>query len=119
MKIRLLLIAVLSAISFALHAQNADSTKSSNEISFNGHVIRIYKAGTNGYGYDIFYRNSLVIHQNNNPFTASPGGLKNKGDAIRIAKWQTIHLDPSNQQMAPGSQTVPIEVARQLKIAVN
>lgn len=119
MKTRLLLIAVLSAMSFALHAQNADSAKSSNEIFFNGHVIRIFKAGANGYGYDVFYQNSLVIHQINNPFTVSPGGLKNKDDAIRIAKWQTMHLNPANPHMATGSQTVPIQVARQLNIAVN
>jgi hypothetical protein len=25
-----------------------------------------------GYGYDIFYNNNLLIHQNNNPFTGSP-----------------------------------------------
>ena len=119
MKTRLLLIAVLSAMSFALHAQIADSTKNSNEILFNGHRIRIYKTAATGYGYDIFYQNSLVIHQENNPFTGSPGGLKNKDDAIRIAKWQTMHLNPANPLMATGNKTVPIEVARQLSIPVN
>ena len=69
MKTRLLFIAVLSTISLASYAQVADSAKSSNEIAFNGYVIRIYKTAPAGYGYDIFYQNNLVIHQQNNPFT--------------------------------------------------
>ena len=118
MKTRLLLIAILSTISFELNAQNADSTKRPNEILFNGYTIRTYKAAT-GYGYDIFYQNNLVIHQKNNPFTASPDGLKNKEDALKIAKWQIIHLNPVNHQMVQGRQTIPMEVARQLNIIVN
>lgn len=119
MKTRLLFIAVLSAMSFTLHAQIADSTKNSNEILFNGHIIRIYKTAATGYGYDIFYQYRLVIHQQNNPFTASPGGLKNKDDALRIAKWQVLHLNPANQHMIQSRQAVPMEVARQLNITVN
>jgi hypothetical protein len=117
MKTRLLFIAVLSAISFALNAQNADS--SSNETLFDGHIIRIYKNVATGYGYDIFYQDNLIIHQKSNPFTASPDGLKNKEDALKIAKWQIIHLPPANHQMVQGRQTIPMEVARQLNITIK
>ena len=119
MKTRLLFIVLLSGISIALNAQNADSMKISNEIFFNGHVIRIIKSSAVGYGYDIFYQNNLLIHQRDNPFTKSPDGLKNKEDVVRIAKWQIIHLIPVNHQMILAAQTVPMEVARQLNIAVN
>ncbi len=119
MKTRLLCIAVLSAISFASNAQNAESTKSSNAILFSGHVIRIYKTAPAGYGYDIFYRGNLVIHKQNNPFTGSHGGLKNKDDALKVAKWQTLQVNPVNHQVIRSSENVPIEVARQLNIAVN
>lgn len=119
MKTRLLLIAVLTAISFSLHAQTADSTKLSNGVLFNGYTIRIFKTAGSGYGYNIFYQNRLEIHQEHNPFTNAPGGLKIKDDALRIAKWQVIHLNPTDQRIAQSPQTVPIEVAHQLNITLN
>jgi hypothetical protein len=118
MKNRLLLIAVLSAIMFQLHAQTKD-LKNTSDVVFNGHTIRAYKTIGTGYGYDIFYNNNLLIHQNNNPFTGSPEGLKNKEDALKLAKWQVIHLNPVSHQLPSDLQTVPKEVAQQLKIAIN
>lgn len=118
MKNRLLLIAVFSAITFHLHSQTSDQ-KNSDEIVFNNHTIRVYKTAGTGYGYDIFYNNNLLIHQNNNPFTGSPEGLKNKEDALKLAKWQVIHLNPVTHQLPQGIQPVPKEVAQQLKIATN
>jgi hypothetical protein len=118
MKNRLLLIAMFSAIMLNLHAQTEDS-KSSNEIAFNGHTIRVYKNSGTGYGYDILYNSNLLIRQNNNPFTGSSDGLKNKEDAIKIAKWQVIHINPVTHKIPPGVQPVPKEVAHQLNIATN
>jgi len=118
MKNRLLLIAVFSAIMSQVHAQTKD-LKSTSEIVFNGHTIRVYKTIGTGYGYDVFYNNNLLIHQTNNPFTGSPNGLKNQEDALKLAKWQVIQLNPVTHQLRPGMQTVPKEVARQLNIATN
>ena len=118
MKNRLLLIAVFSAIMFQLHAQTKD-LKNTSDVVFNGLTIRVYKTIGTGYGYDIFYNSSLLIHQNNNPFTGSPEGLKNKEDALKLAKWQVIHLNPISHQLPPGMQIVPKAVAQQLKITTD
>ncbi len=119
MKTRLLLIAVLTAMSCSLHAQTKDSTTLSNDVVFNGYTIRVFKTTGAGYGYNIFYQNRLKIRQERNPFTNAPGGLKIKDDALRVAKWQVIHLNPADQRMAQSPQTVPIEVAHQLNITLN
>ena len=126
MKKRLLLLALVSALVVALNAQTSDPVKnpkeiSFNEISFHGHVIRLYKTAASGYLYDIFFQNNLVIHQNENPFTGAAAGLSTKEDALKIAKWQIIHLYPNNRNGQPGNnlQKIPIEVARQLNISVN
>src|ERR1700748_3587844 len=101
MKNRFLFIAVFSAIMFQLQAQTKDLQRTSED-GFNGHTIRVYKTIGTGDGYDIFYKSKLLIHQNNNPFTGSPNGLKNKEDALKLAKWQVIHLNPVTHQLPPG-----------------
>ncbi len=109
---------MFSAIMLNLHAQTGD-LKSSKEIIFNGYALRVYKTTGSGFGYDIFYNNTLLIHQNNNPFTGSPNGLKNQEDALKLAKWEAVHLNPVTHQLPLGMQTVPKEVAQQLKITTN
>ena len=115
------MLALASAIVAELNAQAPDPTKNSNEISFNNHVIRVYKTSSSGYLYDIFFKNKLVIRQHDNPFTKAPDGLKTKEDALKIAKWQIIHLYPNNRNGQPGNnlQKIPTAVARQLNISVN
>src|SRR5690348_9787715 len=103
MRNRLLFIAVFSAISFYVHAQVRD-LKKTNQTVFNGYTIRVFNTIGTGYGYDIFYNNSLLIHQNNNPFTGSPNGLNNQEDALKLAKWQVIHINPVTHQLPPGMQ---------------
>ena len=119
MEKRLLILPLVLTIMVELNAQTSDLNKNSNEISFNGHVIRVYRTTSSGYIYDIFFQNHLIIHQNNNPFTGSADGLRTKEDGLKIAKWQIIHLDPLHRQPISGPQKVPIEVARQLKISGN
>ena len=115
------MLALASAIAVALNAQAPGSTNNSNEISFNNHVIRVYKTSSSGYLYDIFFKNNLVIHQTDNPFTGTPGGLKTQEDALKIAKWQIIQLFANNRSGQPGNnlQKIPIEVARQLNITID
>ena len=118
MRDRLLLVAVFSAIMFQVHAQSKD-LKKTNEIVFNGYTIRVFKTIGTGYGYDIFYNSNLLLHQNNNPFTGSPNGLNNQEDALKVAKWQAIQINPLTHQLPPVIRAVPKEVAPQLKINTN
>jgi len=114
MKKRLLLSTLLAVFSVLLYGQS----NASNEISFNGHSIRVFKLGSGGYGYDISYQNRLVIHQSKNPFNESASGLKTAEDALKLAKWQTLHLNPTSQTAMP-SKAIPRQVARQLNIDTN
>ena len=118
---KLVLLLVASTIFVALNAQIQDSKKSPNEFFFHNHLIRIHKATSSGYLYDIFFQSKLVIQQKQNPFTGTSDGLKTKDDALKIAKWQIIHLYPSNRNGQPGNnlQKIPMAVARQLDISVN
>jgi len=121
MKKQLLMFALVSAIVVELNAQTPPSIKKPNEIIFNNHVIRVYKTSSSGYLYDIFFKDNPVIQQKDNPFTGNSDGLKTKEDALKIAKWQIIHLYPNNRNGQPGNnlQKIPMEVARQLNISAN
>jgi hypothetical protein len=118
MKKSMLLLAALFVVMLTIKAQSKSSPKTPNDVVFMDHVIRLYEAPS-GYLYDIFYQNNLVIHQNKNPFDQTPNGLSTKEDAIKIAKWQIIHIDPLHRQKNKGPQEIPNSVARQLKISSN
>ena len=118
MKKSVLLVAALFGIVLTIKAQSKISPKTLNDVVFMDHVIRIYEAQS-GYLYDIFYQNSIIIHQDKNPFDQSTNGLQTKDDAIKIAKWQIIHIDPLHRPEKKGPQQIPHSVARQLKINLN
>ncbi|MEO6719635.1 MAG: DUF4907 domain-containing protein [Ferruginibacter sp.] len=117
MKRRFLLLTPLLALSFLSHAQSA-SPAIPTEIQFNGHSIRLFQTLNHGFGYDIYYKNALVVHQDVNPYNKSTEGIKNKDDAIKTAKWQVLHLSPADRQQMK-KQAIPIEVAQQLNIQTN
>jgi len=119
MKTSLLLLAVACLMLVQLHAQSTASAKAPDEILFFGHTIRVYKATSPGFLYDILLQNKLIIHQSSNPFTGSPDGLKTQDDAIKVAKWQIVHFDPMHRQALNNNQLLPKEVARQLSIEFN
>jgi hypothetical protein len=119
MKKRLLLLTASAALFSFCNGQTAAPAKTPDDIQFNGYQIHLFQTVDHGYGYDILYQNALVRHQNNNPYTNSPAGLKNLEDAVKTAKWQVIHLTPPGKQLQPGKQTIPMAVAAQLKIALN
>ena len=114
----MLLLAALFGVMLTIKAQSKSLPKTPNEVVFMDHVIRLYESPS-GYLYDIFYQNNLVIHQNKNPFDQTTNGLSTREDAVKIAKWQVIHIDPSHRQENKGAQQVPNSVARQLKINAN
>jgi hypothetical protein len=119
MKNKLLLLTVFCALFFASQSQTNKPLEDSNDIPFNGYVIKIFKNSSQGYGYDIFSRNVIVVHQDTNPYTNSTSGIKLKDDAIKTAKWQIIHLPATNNQQPKPKQNIPVEVARQLNITLN
>jgi hypothetical protein len=118
MKKSMLLLAALFCVLLTIEAQSKSSPKTPNDVVFMDHVIRLYK-GSSGYLYDVFYQNNLVIHQDKNPFDQTTNGLRTEEDAIKIAKWQIIHLDPLLRQKTKTPQEIPNSVARQLKISSN
>jgi len=108
-----------SFIAFILVARSQHSNSGNNDknvVIFNNYIIQLKPLSGNGYGYDIIYQQKLLVHQDKNPFTQEPGGLKNKEDAIRVAKWQVLRLMPSLKQQLLNNPQIPIEVARQLNI---
>lgn len=118
MKKSMLLLAALFGIMLTIKAQSKSSPTTPNDVVFMDHVIRIYEAPS-GYLYDIFYQNNLIIRQDKNPFDQTTNGLQTKEDAIKIAKWQIIHIDPLHRQEKKGPQQIPNSVARQLQISTN
>lgn len=119
MKKKLTLFTVLTAIAFTSHAQVNTSNKTTEEVLFNRHQIRLYQTPDNQYGYDILFENAVILHQNNHPFANTSIMLKTKEDAIRLAKWQVIHISPLNGRRPLISRPIPNEVSRQLKISTN
>jgi hypothetical protein len=122
MKKRLLLIACCVTFFCSTKAQSYSGVNSQNEELFNNYLIRVFVTSTKGYCYDVLFNNNIVIHQVNNPFTNAPEGLSSKADAFKAAKWQIIHLSlPSAtyNRFQNAHQTIPIQVAKQLKIAIQ
>jgi|SRR6185436_14889274 hypothetical protein len=118
MKKSMLLLAALFCVLLTIEAQSKSSLKTPNDVVFMDHVIRLHK-GSSGYLYDVFYQNNLVIHQDKNPFDQTTNGLRTEEDAIKIAKWQIIHIDPLHRQQKKGPEQIPSSVARQLQISSN
>jgi hypothetical protein len=122
MKKKLLLIACCVTTLCSIKAQSFSGANSQNEELFNNYLIRVFVTSTKGYCYDVLFKNNIVIHQVNNPFTNAPAGLNSKADAFKAAKWQIIHLSlPSSSynRFQNPNQCIPIQVAKQLKIAIQ
>jgi len=117
MKKTMLLIGLLVVISLATRSQ--ENSKFSGPIFFSGRVIQIHRLPAGGFGYDILQQNRIVVHQDRNPFTGLPQGLKTEQDAIKVAKWQSAHLGSTEHPAATNEHTIPKDVARQLNIATN
>ena len=117
MKKTFFLLVPLFACSILSYAQTT-APASPSEIQFNDHLIRLFQTGSHGYGYDIYYKSALIVHQDTNPYTKSAEGIKNKEDAVKTAKWQVLHLSPADYQQIK-TQTIPPEVAQQLNIQIN
>ncbi len=100
------------------HAQVPPAGSSNNSI-YMGHIIRLIPAGSNGFGYDIFFKSKIVVHQTRNPFTLAPTGLRSSDDALKVARWQVQQLWHDKNHAAILNNHVSLGVARQLSIAIN
>jgi len=118
MKKRLLLLAAFAVMLVVAQAQTT-SHQPADDISFNGYTIHLQKISSGGFIWDIISKGKVIVHQVNNPFNGSPDGLKNREDAIKVAKWQAIHINPATGQSIVRMQQLPVEVARQLKITIE
>lgn len=119
MKTKLFLFTLLTAFFLSALAQVNKPVKDPVEITFNGYVIRVFQTPDHGYGYNIFYNDALILHQDVNPYNQSPAGIKLKEDAVKTAKWQVIHFPLAKKPQQIQRQVIPMEVARQLNITID
>src|SRR5580658_7793288 len=110
---------VLSAFFISGANAQSPSDSSNNNSIYIGYQIRLIAAGSNGFGYDIFFKSKIVVHQARNPFTRAPTGLRSSDDALKIAHWQVQQLWHGNKHVAIVNSHVPKAVAKQLNITIN
>jgi hypothetical protein len=95
------------------------SGNSNNNSVYMGYIIRLIPAGSNGFGYDIFFNSKIVVHQPRNPFTLAPTGLRSSDDALKVAHWQVQQLWHDKNHAAVINRLVPKYVAKQMNITIN
>lgn len=99
--------------------QIVTSSYTTGEIIFEGYLIRVLPINSNGFGYNIYFKNKMVVQQLNNPFNSSPLGLKGKEDAFKIAKWQVQQLHQRRSTALIKNQRFTGSVAKKLSISTN
>ncbi len=120
MKRMILLNALLLLIFYSVNAQQPQpSDNGNNRVSFAGYLIKIIPLNGNGFGYDIFFKNRLVVHQWVNPFTLAPTGLKEKEDVLKIARWQIMQMHRSPANRTTKNQLIAKDVAKRLDISIK
>jgi hypothetical protein len=112
-------IIVLSAFCMSRANAQVPPASSSNNSVYMGYLIRLIPAGNNGFGYDIFFKSKIVIHQPRNPFTLAPTGLRTSDDALKVAHWQVQKLWHDGNRGPVMNTLVSKSVAKQLKITIN
>lgn len=111
---------IVLSVFFAPHvnAQAAPGNSNSNSV-YMGYIIRLIPAGSNGFGYDIFFKSKIVVHQSRNPFTLAPTGIRNSDDALKVAHWQVQQLWHQRQHAVIADRLISRDVAKQLNITIN
>jgi hypothetical protein len=111
-------IIVLSGLLISRANAQVPSGGANNSV-YMGYVIRLIPAGSNGFGYDIFFRSKMVAHQPRNPFTLAPTGLRSSDDALKVARWQVQQFWGGKRQEAIMNRHISKDVAKQLHITIN
>jgi hypothetical protein len=114
MKTIIPLIVLSSIFTSGANAQVPPGNSNNNSV-YMGYNIRLIPAGSNGFGYDIFFKSKIVVHQSRNPFTLAPTGLRNSDDALKIAHWQVQQLWHGNKHVAIINSHVPKAVAKAIE----
>lgn len=110
---------VLSTIFISGANAQPPSGNASNNSIYMGYQIRLIPAGSNGFGYDIFFKSKIVVHQARNPFTLAPTGLRSSDDALKLAHWQVQQLWHDRSHAPVINRFVPKYVAKQMNITIN
>jgi hypothetical protein len=116
---KIVTIIVLSGLFMSGANAQVPPGSSNNNSVYMGYIIRLIPAGNNGFGYDIFFKSKIVVHQSRNPFTLAPTGLRSSEDALKLAHWQVQQLWHDKQQARIMNRLVSKDVARQLNITIN
>jgi hypothetical protein len=139
---KLFMLLLAQCIALLLFAQRGEPVNpQKDKLEFQGYTIRVIPADFGTYGYDIFEGKTILVHQERNPFTLSPVGLRKKEDVYKVAKWQIQQLKqtllsetpggtltkPSSQATASkwakrnviANQRLSTEVAKELKISIR
>jgi hypothetical protein len=112
-------IIVLSAFLISGTLAQVPSGSATNNSVFMGYIIRLIPAGSNGFGYEIFFKSKMTVHQLRNPFTLAPTGLRSSEAALKVAHWQVQQLCHEKKHVAIVNRLIPIDVAKQLNITIN
>src|SRR5580658_367740 len=80
------------------HAQ-ASSGNGPEKENYMGYMIRVLQTPGNGYGYDLFFKGKMILHEPVNPFTLSPIGLAKKEDMLKVAHYQIQEFWRSNNRV--------------------
>jgi hypothetical protein len=118
MKAIITIIVLSGLLMSGAYAQTPSGGANNNSI-YMGYVIRLIPAGSNGFGYDIFFRSKMVAHQPRNPFTLAPTGLRSSDDALKVARWQVQQLWHDRSHAPVVNRLLSKNVAKQLNITIN
>jgi len=118
-KLYIFLFLFLFSLTGAKAQHGVTSPYTIGEMNFEGYLIRVVPVNSNGFGYNIFFKNKMVVQQLNDPFTSSPLGLKNKEEAYKLAKWQVQQLHQRRSTALIKNQRFSGNVAKQLSISSN
>lgn len=120
---KLTVILLLAALTFGFASGQAGSASTGNgpeKENYMGYMIRVLQTPGNGYGYDLFFKGRMVLHEPVNPFTLSPIGLSKKEDMLKVAHYQIQEFWRSNNRaIAKRNLRVSASVAKKLNIEMR
>jgi len=120
---KILLILVLLAATFFIHAQKIDSSRILTRVPFveinnsrvyNGFTITLISKNITSYSFDILAERNFTRHFQN-PLPFAPKGIQRKEDAYKVAQW----IISEYKKTGHWENMMPPHIAQQLKIDWN
>jgi|HubBroStandDraft_6_1064221.scaffolds.fasta_scaffold3010754_1 hypothetical protein len=115
----ILLLTILVVSVNSSRGQQTFGGKDNDKMLIQGYLVRLLPKNNNGFGYDIFYKDRMVVHQTSNPFTLSPIGMNSKEDVLKIAKWQIKQHQANRNHFLVKNQFLSKDIAKKLDISIN